>query len=340
MHNENNLAYRIAIIATLFALFVVMLGAYTRLKDAGLGCPDWPTCYGQIIVPDTPQRVLIAVEKFPGQVVEQGKAWAEMAHRYAVGILGLLVLTITVLVLRKRELPRQPIGLALGLIAVIIFQGLLGKWTVTMRLLPVVVMSHLLGGMTILSLLGLLAMRLGRFFENVRGMNNTQWFRPWAALGLIIVILQIFLGGWTSSNYAAMSCPDFPYCQGHLIPPLNFQHAFHFWMAIGPNYQGGLLDNTARVTIHMMHRFGALITFIYLAWLSVWLLVAAKLNVLKKIAVVVLLILCVQILLGILNVVWFLPLAVAVLHNGVAALLLLAVVSLNYGLYVASKKLS
>jgi cytochrome c oxidase assembly protein subunit 15 len=260
MYIENKIAYRLAILATLLAFLVVMLGAYTRLKDAGLGCPDWPTCYGQIIVPDTPQRVLVASEHFPGQVIEASKAWAEMVHRYVAGTLGLLIMVIAFLVLRKRNLPNQPISLPIVLIALVIFQALLGKWTVTMRLLPVVVMSHLLGGMAILSLLWLLAMRLGNFFANTKKNITTKTLRPWVMTGLVIVAAQIFLGGWTSANYAALICPDFPFCQGHLIPSLNFQHAFHFWMSLGPNYQGGILDNTARVTIQMMHRFGALIT--------------------------------------------------------------------------------
>lgn len=338
MYNENKIAYRIALIATFFALFVVMLGAYTRLKDAGLGCPDWPTCYGQIVVPNTPERLHIAIEKFPNQVIEQGKAWAEMAHRYAVGILGLLVLTMVLLVLRKCELPRQPNRLSLLLIALIIFQGLLGKWTVTMRLLPAVVMSHLLGGMALLSLLWLLAMRLGGYFENWRDINYTKIFKPWAILGLLILIGQIFLGGWTSSNYAAMACPDFPYCQGKLIPLMDFHSAFHFWMTVGPNYQGGTLDNVSRVTIHMMHRFGALVTFLYWLWLSVWIVTVSKINVLKQLAAAILFILVVQICLGILNVIWSLPLTVAVLHNGIAALLLLTVVTLNYALYATAQK--
>jgi heme a synthase len=338
MQIENKLAYRIAIIAVLIAFIVVMLGAYTRLKDAGLGCPDWPGCYGQITVPETQQQVLLAVQKFPGEVVEQAKAWPEMVHRYAVSILGLFILISAILVLRKRNLPQQPNGLVLGLIALVIFQGLLGKWTVTMRLLPVVVMSHLLGGMALLSLLWLLVMRLGKFFAHTPDLYNNRLFKPWAIIGLIIVIVQIFLGGWTSSNYAALSCPDFPYCQGHLVPSLDFHNAFHFWMAIGPNYQGGVLNNIARVTINTMHRLGGLITFLYVAWLAVWLLIANKLAVFKNIAAITLVILLIQIVLGILNIVLLLPLPIAVAHNGVAALLLLAMVTLNYGLYVAAKK--
>ncbi len=337
MQSENKLVYRIAIIATVIALMVVMLGAYTRLKDAGLGCPDWPGCYGQLTVPETHHQILLAVEKFPGQVVEQAKAWPEMVHRYAVSILGLFILISALLVWRKGKLPQQPNGLVLGLIALVIFQGLLGKWTVTMRLLPVVVMSHLLGGMAIVSLLWLLTMRLGRFFERERGLEKAHVFKPWAWIGLIIVVIQIFLGGWTSSNYAALSCPDFPYCQGHLVPAMDFHSAFHFWMAIGPDYQGGVLSNIARITINTMHRFGGLITFLYVGWLGLWMLISSHLSVLRRVAAVTLLILLTQVLLGIFNIVLLLPLSIAVAHNGVAALLLLAMVTLNYSLYVTTK---
>jgi cytochrome c oxidase assembly protein subunit 15 len=152
------------------------------------------------------------------------------------------------------------------------------------------------------------------------------------------VAVQIFLGGWTSSNYAALSCPDFPYCQGHLVPAMDFPNAFHFWMAIGPDYQGGVLGNAARMTINTMHRLGGLITFLYVGWLGLWLLISSNLNMIKRIAAVMLFILLAQVLLGILNIVLLLPLPIAVAHNGGAALLLLTMVTLTYGLYVAAKK--
>lgn len=337
MQRENRLAYKLALIATLLALCVVMLGAYTRLKEAGLSCPSWPNCYSQkmVIAADNSHPILLANEISANDLAQKKKAWTEMTHRYFAATLGALAIVISLLTLHNRRLPEQPLGHSLALIAVVVFQVLLGKWTVSMHLFPVVVMSHLLGGMAILTLLWLLALRLGDHFVD-SGANLMHTFRPWAALGILILVAQIFLGGWTSSNYAALICPDFPFCQGKIIPALDFSQAFH-WMSIGPNYQGGVLDNIARVTIHMMHRIGAFVTGIYLLWLAAWVGIASHATVLKKIALAMIIILLAQITLGILNVVWLLPLPSAVAHNGVAALLLLSLVTLNYALYAKPK---
>lgn len=359
MQLENRLVYRIALFATLLALLVIMLGAYTRLKDAGLGCPDWPGCYGMVVAPDTPDRVSHAKSIFPGHVIDQGKAWTEMTHRYFAGTLGVLILILAIQAIGKRKLYskqlgfrlgnnaenpsaksiyRQPIGLAIALVALVVFQALLGKWTVTMRLLPVVVMSHLLGGMALLSLLWLMCLRLGDFFS-ATPIEKRDLFKPWAALGLGIVIIQIFLGGWTSANYAALICPDFPYCQGKLWPGgMNYHSAFSLWLQTGTNFEGGTLDNITRVTIHMAHRVGALITMLYLGWLSIWILKAKKVIAMRKIAMFILTILFIQLCLGIANVVWMLPLPIAVAHNGLAAILLLSMVTLNYMLYAGEKR--
>lgn len=336
MHTENRLAFYLTVFATVLALCVVMLGAYTRLKDAGLGCPDWPGCYGHMIAPDTAKQDLSAEKKFPGSIVNEKKAWTEMVHRYFAGTTGILILLITFLIYRNRHLSHQPLFLPLILIAIVLFQVCLGKWTVTMQLLPLVVMSHLLGGMAILSILWLLALRLKKPFAHIPPQNINH-FQFWAALGLVIVSGQIFLGGWTSTNYAALICPTFPYCQGHLWPAMNFQHAFNFFMPVGTNYQGGVLGNTARVTIQMMHRLGAAFTGLYLGGLSIALILSSKTRVIKKIAFAILILLALQICLGILNVIWLLPLPIADAHNGVAGLLLLSVVTLNYALAVLGK---
>jgi len=336
MHADNRLAFRITVFAALLAFIVVTLGAYTRLKDAGLGCPDWPGCYGQLTVPETAKALSQAAQAFPGHVVEAAKAWPEMIHRYVASTLGLLILIIAFLVVRKRNLNNQPVALALATVAAVIFQGLLGKWTVTLRLLPPIVMLHLVGGMTILSLLVLLALRLGNYFRNA-GTRNAVQYRPWAAIGLALVVLQIMLGGWTSSNYAALVCPDFPFCHGQLIPAMDFHNAFNVFMSIGPNYEGGVLDATARVTIQMMHRLGGLIVFLYVGWLAAWLLFVAKFDALRNLGAVMLLLLLVQVILGALNVLLLLPLPIAVAHNGVAALLLLSLITLNYSLYTQLK---
>jgi cytochrome c oxidase assembly protein subunit 15 len=316
--------------AVILAFLVVVLGAFTRLTDAGLGCPDWPGCYGHLIVPETQKSIQQADLMYPKMPVVESKAWAEMVHRYAAGILALCIFTLTILAFRHRRQANQSILISILLVGVVLFQVVLGMWTVTLQLLPVVVMGHLLGGLTILSLLWLLHLSMSRkwVIEN----NRWQAYRPWAILGLIILAIQIALGGWTSTNYASLVCPDFPYCQGNSLVMGEFKTAFNVFMPLGANFDGGILDATARMTIQIMHRLGAMITGIYLLILSLSLLFA-KNSLLRTIAIVLLLVLFIQISLGILNVLWLLPLDIAVAHNAFAALLLLTVVTLNFVLY-------
>lgn len=322
----NRLAFRLTMVALCLTFIVIMLGAYTRLKDAGLGCPDWPGCYGQLIAPASIDQILKAAQSFPGQAIEPHKALIEMLHRYFAGILGLLILAITFLIFWQRKFVKPQISLAILLISVLAFQVLLGRWTVTLKLLPIVVMLHLIGGLSLLALLGLMMIR----FSPLSGHHPEPAIFKWAAiLGLGVVILQIMLGGWTTANYAGLSCPDFPHCQGKIWPEMNLPSAFQLWLPGEQNFQGGILDNTARVTIHMMHRLGALLTFLYIFGLSFWLLMAAKTKLIQRIAWSLILLLTLQIFLGIINVLWLLPVPVAVAHNGVAALLLLSMVILN-----------
>lgn len=325
--------YRLAVFATLLALFVVMLGAYTRLRDAGLGCPDWPGCYGQLTVPKTSLEIQQAQQLYPSQPLESQKAWIEMIHRYIASTVGFLILVLAGMAWFKPQISGNSRSITLALIAVVLLQGLLGKWTVTWRVMPVVVMSHLLGGMAVLSLLAWLSLSL-KGFANYFDKTGFKSLRLWAAIGLVIVILQIFLGGWTSTNYAALICPDFPACQvGYWFPQWDFRQAFNFLTPIGPDYQGGLLSAAARITLQMVHRIGALLTLLYVGGLSLWLFFKVRVNLIRRLALVITVLLIAQIVLGILNVVWLLPITVAVLHNGVAALLLLALVALNYSLY-------
>lgn len=325
-------AFRLSLFATLLALVVVTLGAYARLKDAGLGCPDWPGCYGHYAVPHSAEELQTAMNRFPDQPVEAAKAWPEMLHRYVAGSLGLIILTLAIRTFQRRHIPGQPLIIPFILLGLVIFQALLGKWTVTLRLLPTVVMSHLLGGMTLLSLLSLLSLQQSGFAKSI-ALTEIKRFRPWAAFALLIVIVQIALGGWTSANYAALACHDFPTCKGLLVPPLDFKEAFNLFVQVGPNYQGGLLDNAARVTIHFMHRFGALVTFTYVGLLSLWLMLARVPRALRNLGFMIFAALLLQVLLGILNVILQLPLHVAVTHNGVAAILVLLIVCLNYILH-------
>lgn len=326
---RDNFLYRLTYVAIVLAFVVVVLGAYTRLKDAGLGCPDWPGCYGHLVAPTVAHSVI------DGAVVEPAKAWAEMTHRYVAGSLGLLILVIFVRSwqLRKRE---SPLGLSLLLVLLVVFQASLGRWTVTLKLLPPIVMLHLIGGIALLALLSLLALRLGRFFVEVKPKDK-QRFRWWAALGLLLLLGQILLGGWTSANYASLVCPSFPYCSHALMPPLDFTHAFSIADKIGPNYQGGLLDQATRITIQFSHRIGAAVVAIYWTGLLFYMLATAESKILLRFTVVIFCLLIMQILLGITNVIMMLPLSNAVAHNATAAVLLVVVVALNYAVFARAK---
>ncbi len=316
--------------ATLLALMVVVLGAYVRLSDAGLGCPDWPGCYGHHTVPSAEHEVAMANNAYPDRPVEAGKAWKEVIHRYFAGILGLLVAVIVVLAWKNRH--RQSPVLPMVLAGLIVFQALLGMWTVTMKLNPTIVMAHLLGGLATLSLLWWLCLRqltwprLSRLSSVVR----LRWF---ALLGLILVIGQISLGGWTSANYAALACPDFPTCQTAWLPPTDFAGAFDLWQETADTYEGGILHNDARVTIHWTHRLGAVMVLVYLAGLLAYGWRNGDDPVWRILLAVVGGLLLIQISLGIANVVLKLPLAVAVAHNGVAALLVLSLLTLNRSIW-------
>ena len=307
---------------------VIVLGAYVRLSDAGLGCPDWPGCYGQIDVPKGDQEIAAAQQAFPGKPVEGHKAIKEMAHRYLAGSLGLLILAIAAVAWRRRKQLEQSPMLASVLVGLVIFQALLGMWTVTLLLKPAIVSAHLLGGMTTFALLVWLALRQGA--NNPRlDFPQARRVRAWAWLGLMIVFAQIVLGGWVSSNYAALACADFPMCQGRWLPAMDFSHAFHFTRELGMTTSGTLLPHEALTAMHWAHRVGALVTFLYIGGLSIALLRNRELATLGASMLGLLL---VQLSLGISNVLFSLPLPVAVAHNGTAALLLISLVVLNFRL--------
>lgn len=315
-------------IALILAFGVVILGAYTRLTHAGLGCPDWPGCYGHLVLPKTPLPQTQAT--YPDWPIESEKAWTEMIHRYAAGSLALIVFSLFFVsvwrkFLAKRMKDSQNFYLLLGLSLLLVFQALLGMWTVTMKLLPVVVMGHLLGGILIFSLLTRLLLQNSRFRpEHWSGLHG------FIALGALIVLLQIALGGWVSANYAGIACVGFPQCNGQWVPRLNFSTGFYLFSPLGPNYQGGLLDVDARISIQFIHRLGALITTLYLVSLSVYTLAKASYGSIKLFALVLLGLIALQILLGILNVLYLLPLPIALAHNGVAALLMATILSMHY----------
>ncbi len=316
--------YRFAQFATLLAVVVVMLGAYTRLTHAGLGCPDWPGCYGFLGVPMSEHKQTLAEARFPEAPVEVAKGWYEMVHRYFAGALGLVILALAVQALRRRGEPGQPLKLPLCLLALVCLQAAFGMWTVTLKLWPQVVTAHLLGGFATLSLLFLLTLRLSGRAALMPRLSAR--LRSLAALALLLVVGQVALGGWVSSNYAAVACVDLPTCHGEWWPAMDFANGFHLTQHIGPNYLGGQLDSDARTAIHMSHRLGALLLTLVLLLLA-WRLRA---NGLPRLAGLLLLALALQIGLGISNVVFHLPLLVAVAHNLGGAMLLLTLVLINY----------
>lgn len=322
---------KIALLATTLALVVVVLGAYVRLSDAGLGCPDWPGCYGHLTVPEASHHVDKANAAYPDRPVEAAKAWKEMVHRYFASILGVFIIALAVLAWRTKRISNQQVKLPIFLVGLVIFQGLLGMWTVTIKLNPTIVMLHLIGGMTTLSLLWWMALRQSKMFiPHSSYPTQLKPFTGIAIIGLIIVAFQIMLGGWTSSNYAALVCADFPTCQGYLIPPTDFKEAFNLWRGTEINFEGGVLDNTARMTIHFVHRVGALITFLFVGWLSLKLIFGTEVYKLQSLGRILMVVLVAQVCLGIANVIYSLPLFVAVAHNGVGALLLLTMVTINH----------
>jgi heme a synthase len=332
-------SHALVMFAVLLAVCVVVLGAFTRLSDAGLGCPDWPTCYGHYMLwPETAEEIAAANAAHPEFPFEETIAWPEVVHRYFASTLGLVIIAINVIAWRHRHTRGQPFKLPLFLLALVIAQGAFGAWTVTLKLWPQVVTLHLLGGFATLSLLWLLLLRLNNrtwAYPNIP-LLHWQSLKPLAMIGLILVCLQIALGGWTSSNYAALACPELPTCQGRWLPPMDFAQGFNFFQEIGPNYLGGQMDGEARVAIHFTHRVGAIVVALYLLYLISQLHAYSGGRDMRRQAYVILALLLVQLGLGLSNIVWSLPLWVAVAHNAGGALLLLSLVTLNYRLYRSS----
>ena len=323
----------LAAFSALLALAVVMLGAYVRLSDAGLGCPDWPGCYGRIGAPSSAQAIEEANAAYPQRPVETDKAWKEMVHRYLAGTLGLLVLAIAGLAWMNRSRRGIKVGLPTLTLGLVIFQALLGMWTVTLLVNPSIVTSHLIGGLATLALLWWIALREGRYWL-APAKPEMLGLRPWAWGGLLLLAGQIFLGGWTSTNYAALACSEFPTCYGgQWWPPTDFAAGFTLWRELGVNYEFGVLDSAARTAIHLTHRVGAALVLLYIGVLTLVVMRRGKGTAYRAVGAAMGLLLLIQLSLGIGNVLGNLPLPVAVAHNGGAALLLLSLLTLIHLLH-------
>ncbi len=304
------------------ALTVIVFGAYVRLSDAGLGCPDWPGCYGRLSVPESAPEVHLEDPQWASRPLEVGKAWREMIHRYLASTLGLGIVLQALLVWWRRG--AAPASAAVyWLVPLVVFQGLLGMWTVTLLLKPLVVSAHLLGGLLTLGLLCWVACE--RLWP--QPVTSPGALRMAARLALVLLAGQIFLGGWTSANYAALACTDFPTCHGQWWPQADFAEGFVLWRGLGVNYEFGVLDTPARTAIHLTHRIGALLTTLGVGAVAVW-ACASGVQRLRRTGWCILAALTLQLALGITNVVGGLPLAVAVAHNAGAALLTVSLLGL------------
>jgi len=320
---------KLAWFAVFYTFVVVVVGAYVRLADAGLGCPDWPGCYGELTPHHARENIERAVDAQGGVhgPVSLGKAWKEMFHRYIAGGLGLLILAIAVAAWMQRNALRQSPLLASGLLLLVMLQAALGMWTVTMLLKPVIVTLHLLGGLATLALLVWLALRQ-QALPSIAAATQSK-LRPWAVLALLIVVAQIALGGWVSTNYAALACVDFPTCHNEWMPRMDFHHGFQLVRELGMTAAGTHLSYDAITAIHWTHRVGALATLLYVGAFS-WVLMRNP--QLARYGVLLLAVLLAQVALGMANVLGGLPLIVAAAHNAGAAILLVAMVVINFAL--------
>ncbi len=295
---------KLALIATVLAFFVILLGAFTRLTNAGLSCPDWPNCYGYLTAPHTSEQIQAATLLYPETPVNIKAAWTEMTHRYFAGCEGLLILALAFCLfkLRKQRLTRSAFTAVL-LLVLLCMQVTLGMRTVTQKLNPVVVLSHLLIGLSILSVLWWTFIRL----LNKKALATHMNVKPWLCIALVVVAFQITLGGWVSTHYAGLACIDFPYCNGEILPNLHLDQF-----------------NTDLITIHMLHRIGALVTTLYI---SLMLIVFWTHRTLRKTTMLIFALLALQITLGILNLYWLRPVWLALMHHAVGILLLLSLIA-------------
>jgi len=327
---------RLALTGVLLCLVVIVLGAWVRLTDAGLGCPDWPGCYGHV-TPAGAERNEGKIESYsPGWEYDSGKAWREMIHRYAATTLGFIIVLIAAIAIAyRRERPMSPVY-AVVLLATVVFQGILGAFTVWWLVKPTVVVLHLAGGLTTLSLLFWLWLKMRRTTRVVRPAAGATRIavldgaRRAAIVATVIVGMQTLLGGWTSTNYAAVACPDLPKCQGQWWPEgMDYKDAFVLWRGLDINYTGGVLEHPARVAIHFTHRLGAIVAtlaVLFAAWLAIR---NAPTALVRNAGYWAAGALGLQLLIAFAMILKAFPLSLATAHNAGAALLIMALLVLN-----------
>jgi heme a synthase len=308
---------RLALIGALLAASVVVLGAWVRLTDAGLGCPDWPGCYGHL---------------YPQTHHDFGKAWHEMVHRYFAGSLTLIIASLLAWAVWNRRDRQQPLAAVALLFILVCFQAALGALTVTLLLKPLIVTAHLLGGLMTLAVLWWLSLTPERRELTPR----ERALRKFALLGLAALVVQIALGGWTSTNYAAVACPDLPTCQASWWPHMDFRDAFVLWRGLDIDYEGGVLSNPARIAIHVTHRLGAVIAGCVLILVGLLTVAGATDRRLAAAGRLLVFAVLLQIAIGVTMVHFGMPLAVATLHNAGAAFLVVTMVTLLRSLWPES----
>ena len=321
--------YRKATLFTLIlALLVIVLGSYVRLSDAGLGCPDWPGCYGQAIVGSDPEFKVLAESSFPDSPLNISKAWKEMTHRYVAGFLGLVILVLALMAWTQKQCRAAAITSTSLLLIFVGLQAALGMWAVTMKVMPVIVTGHLLLGFITFWLIFWIYLRVNPKIELAR-QHGGAGPKGLAIIAMLVLFLQIILGGWTSTNYAAMACSDFPRCNGSWLPAVDYLSALNFFSGLETGYSG-VLSFDGQVAVHWMHRAGALLSFALLTFLMLRATSEHCVKPVRKAGLILSLLLLLQILLGVFSVKLELPLWIAVAHNAVAALLMLPLLAISF----------
>ena len=323
--------FSLALAATVVAALVLLLGVLTRLSDAGLGCEGWPSCYGASLQAGS-------MDKAPESVLTS-TAQIEIFHRYLAAVLGLMVIMLAIISWRRREMEEYPFRLPTLILFLVAWQAVFGMWSVTLKLLPQVVTCHLIAGLVTFSLIWLLTLRLGsRPWElNEKTDLQLQRLKPWLLVLMSALLLQIGLGGWTSANYAAFACSDFPTCQGEWWPDMDFRQGFDFTQPVGPSYLGGKLETEARVAIHVTHRIAGLVLAVLTVIIATPLL-RIKNSQVRVLTTTFVMLMLTELLLGVANNLLMAPMLTALLHHLISALLLLVLVALMTGIWLAKPR--